>query len=214
MPYTRTIHATKAHWTKQLGAVKSSDPSTCIGLLESLFCPCSSCIHSQGCQKLKTLFILNEQTACFQSIRKPLPLNNKYVCSVPLGLPAIVLKPTGTDRTTDVQVYERLFTEIMIMGAKLMLWYCTLQRSMSCLPPWFLCNTRTGWLVALWPWCQTGGRGTASGGPGCTSEAPHNICAHPSSRGALLRKQTAVRVYIQKRSLYINITSKVIRCNT
>lgn len=61
MPYTRTIHATKAHWTKQLGAVKSSDPSTCIGLLESLFCPCSSCIHSQGCQKLKTLFILNEQ---------------------------------------------------------------------------------------------------------------------------------------------------------
>lgn len=109
---------------------------------------------------------------------------------------------------------KRLFTEIMIMGAKLMLWYCTLQRSMSCLPPWFLCNTRTGWLVALWPWCQTGGRGTASGGPGCTSEAPHNICAHPSSRGALLRKQTAVRVYIQKRSLYINTTTKVIRCNT
>lgn len=67
---------------------------------------------------------------------------------------------------------------------------CSLQCSTSCLPPWFLCNTRTEWPVALWPWCQTGGRGTASGGPGCTSGAPRNIYAHPSSHGALLRKHT------------------------
>lgn len=67
--------------------------------------------------------------------------------------------------------------------------YFVLQCSKICLPPWFLCNMRMEWLAALWPWCQTGGRGTASGGPGCTSGAPHNTCAHPSSRGALLIKK-------------------------
>lgn len=62
------------------------------------------------------------------------------------------------------------------------------QPPVICSPPWFLCNTRTVWFVALWPWCPTGGTGTASGGPGCTSAAPRNTCAHPSSRGELLIK--------------------------
>lgn len=61
---------------------------------------------------------------------------------------------------------------------------------MQCSPPLFLHNMRTEWLAVLWPWCQRGGRGTASGGLGCTSEAPRNTCARPSSHGGLFKRHT------------------------
>lgn len=104
-------------------------------------------------------------------------------CSESTG--AIVKSPLCTICTKiDFQVYEKLPTSNTHLP------FSVLQCSRSGLPPWFLCNMKTEWLAALWPWCQTGGRGTASGGPGCTSGAPHNTCAHPSSRGALLIKHT------------------------
>lgn len=100
------------------------------------------------------------------------------------------------------QACEKLLTENMRREIRLRLslpvWNSYLPYSAvqckSCLPPWFLYNMRMEWPAALWPWCQRGGTGTASGGPGCTSEAPRNTCAHPSEHGGLLIKH---RVFMQ-----------------
>lgn len=93
-------------------------------------------------------------------------------------------KTSGLSANIDVQVCENMHRVLKLSRIK------HPSTQVCSLPPWFLCNMRTEWLAALWPWCQTGGRGTASSGPGCTSGAPRNTCAHPSSRGALLIKHT------------------------
>lgn len=94
---------------------------------------------------------------------------------------------------TDIHVYEKLLNRKVVEALTFPRQTPSFffQRcSRSHLPPWFLCNMRKEWSAGLWPWCQTGGRGTASDGPGCTSGAPRNTCAHPSSRAALLITHT------------------------